>query len=160
MFSDNKSVAALMGTAENKDNQSMETQNWLTAGKLAVNLNKAADYHGQLFSPQNLLMMLFRKKNQFPDEKWFLQQTFQKCFFARTLTFVGKEDVSRKGNRWGWNHFLFYICVFFVKLSHSSNFPTSDFLANESTIHIKNNLREHFLVSNRQQICHSTLSEE
>ena len=58
-----------MGTAENKDNQSMETQKWLTAGKLAVNLNKAADYHGQLFSPQYLLMMLFIKKKRFLDEK-------------------------------------------------------------------------------------------
>ena len=30
-FSDDKSVAALEGTAENKENQSKETQNWLTA---------------------------------------------------------------------------------------------------------------------------------
>ena len=58
-----------MGTAENKDNQSVETQNSLTAGKLAVKLNKAADYHGQLFSPQYLLMMLFIKKKRFLDEK-------------------------------------------------------------------------------------------
>ena len=58
-----------MGTAENKDSQSMETQNWLTVGKLAVNLNKTADYHGQLFSLQNLLRMLFRKKKRFIDEK-------------------------------------------------------------------------------------------
>ena len=58
-----------MGTAENKDNQSMENQKWLAAGELAVNLNKTADYHGQLFSPQKLLMMLFREKKRFLDEK-------------------------------------------------------------------------------------------
>ena len=51
-FSDDKSVAALEGTAEIKENQSMETQNWLTARKLLVKLNKRAGYHGKCFNPQ------------------------------------------------------------------------------------------------------------
>ena len=42
MFSDDKSVAALNGTAENTENQSVETRNWLTARKLLVNLNETA----------------------------------------------------------------------------------------------------------------------
>ena len=63
LFADDKSVAALKGTAENKENQSMQTQNWLTSRKLVMNLNKKAGYHGQLFSTQNLPMMIFRKKS-------------------------------------------------------------------------------------------------
>ena len=52
MFSDDKSVAALNGTAENKENQPEATQNWLTARKLVVNFNKTAGYRGKFFSPQ------------------------------------------------------------------------------------------------------------
>ena len=158
MFSEDKSVAALKGKAENKENPSVATQNWLTAMKLVVNFNKTAGYHGQLLSIPDLLMMLFRKKKRFLDEKWFLQQTFQKCFFARTLTFVGKEDVSRKGNRWDWNHFPFKTCAFFVKLSSSSNFPTSDFLSKKFRIRMKVNLREQYSIGNPQQICHSKVA--
>ena len=51
MFSDNKSVVTLKGTAENKEPQSMETQNWLTPRKLVVKLSKTAGYHGKLFEP-------------------------------------------------------------------------------------------------------------
>ena len=51
LFSDKKSVVALKGIAENIENQSMETQNWLTARKLVVKLSKTAGYHGKLFEP-------------------------------------------------------------------------------------------------------------
>ena len=67
-FSDDKSIAALKGTAENKENQSLETQYWLTARKLVVKLNKTAEDHGKFFRLQILLMMFFRKEVRFLDK--------------------------------------------------------------------------------------------
>ena len=64
MFSEVKSVAAVNGTAENKESQSMQTQKLLTARKLVVKLNKTAGYHGKFFRLRNLLMMIFRKKKR------------------------------------------------------------------------------------------------
>ena len=69
MLSDDKSVVALNGTAENKESQSMETQNWLTARKQVVKLNKTAGYHGKFFGLQTLLMKIFRKKRRSLDKK-------------------------------------------------------------------------------------------
>ena len=84
MFSDDKSVDALKGTAEHKENHSIETQNWLTARKLVVKSNKTASDHGNIFRLQILLMMFFRKKMPFRDKIKFLHQTFNRWFFART----------------------------------------------------------------------------
>ena len=69
IFSDDKGLVALNGTAENKESQSMETQNWLTARKLVVKLNRTAGYHGKFFWLQTLLMMIFRKKRRSLDKK-------------------------------------------------------------------------------------------
>ena len=68
MLSYNKSVAALKGTAENKENQSMETQKWLTARKLAVNL-KNRRLPREIFQPANIADNAFRKQKAFPRRK-------------------------------------------------------------------------------------------
>ena len=69
MFSDDKSVAALKGTAENKVYQSIQTQNWLTSGNPVVKLDKTAGLTREAFQPSNLADDAFQKKNRFIDKK-------------------------------------------------------------------------------------------
>ena len=96
MFSDDKSVAALKGTAENKVYQSIQTQNWLTSGNPVVNLDKTAGLPRETFQPSNLADDAFQKKKPFHRQKIVSSPKLPQKILRKNIGVCGKKCPNEK----------------------------------------------------------------
>ena len=95
MFSDDKSVVALNRTAGNRENQSMETQNWKQDKRLPR----------QAFLPSNYDDVAFQKENAFPRQKAVASTNLSQMIRRKTKDICGK-DVLKKKTYLGLNRFF------------------------------------------------------
>ena len=88
-FSDDKSVVALNRTAENRENQSMETQNWKQYRRLPR----------QAFLPSNYDDDAFQKENAFPRQKVVASTNLSQMIRRKTKDLCGKDVLKKKNFR-------------------------------------------------------------
>ena len=111
MFSDDESVAALKGTAENKENQSMEAQNWLTARKLAVNLIKQSATTGN-FSALNFADNAFQKQKTFPRRKVVSSTSLPQMSLRKNTDVCGERRCFKEMKPFSLKSFSFQYLLF------------------------------------------------